>query len=207
MRSVKCDPEEAEKLLKIAASYAQMDEYTTIVRPWIFGDYARKPSINLHTQFALYKCMHGKCIFSTDSKELWVDHMQVHIKMIDSFTVKHHRFTKADRNEQKKFRECCYCVRESKTNHEVIRHMEEEHRRCIFQCAHCFYRCIEMDCILIHYETYHPNQSKEILLCGDKRDFEQKDEELLEESYQYVKKIKCGQGKNEVLYFECNEFF
>lgn len=195
--SVKIDPELAEKLLEINENNRQLAEFTTLVRPWI-GDNAKKPSINLLTQFALYKCMHEKCIFSTNSEELWKDHMEIHIKMIDSLTKDKNRLQKSDRNELKKFRKCCYCERECKGNYDVTHHMSEEHRKSIFQCAYCFYRCVEMDSIIIHNETYHPTQEKEILLCGafeEKRDFDEKDENILNESHQYIKRIKCGQSK------------
>lgn len=195
IKSLKFDPEEAEKLVKVAESYNRIEEYKTVVRPWIHRDYARKPSINLLTQFALYKCMHGKCVFSTDSTELWNNHMQAHIELMDALAKKKNNFGRADRNELKKFRECCYCTRESKANHEALRHMDEEHRRSIFQCAHCFYRCIEMDNMVLHNEAHHPNQSKEILLCGNEREFEQKDESVLKEGPEYVTRIKCGQGE------------
>lgn len=76
--------------------------------------------------------------------------------------------------------------------------MEEEHRRSIFQCAFCFYRTIEMDNMALHMQSCHPHSgSKQILLCGDVREFSQQDEEeLMEQDREtHVKKMECGQGK------------
>lgn len=191
---VKIDPEEMEKLVKIAENYQNSNDFLISVRPWTLGD-ARKPAIHLISQFALFKCMHGNCTFATDTEGKWIEHMNKHVQMIDAlFDSK--KFTKSMRNEMIKFRECCYCDYKSKSNSEVKRHMKEQHSRSIFQCAHCFYRSNETDSMVLHYETYHPDSTKEILLCGDKREFETKDREIIEQGCtQYVTKIKCGHGK------------
>lgn len=193
INELKQDPEEMEELLKIAEIYQNKSNNLKSVQPWI--NCARKPAIHLISQFALFKCMHGQCTFSTDTEGKWIEHMNKHVQMIDSLT-KHKTLSKTMRDEMKKFRECCYCGCESKSNFEVKRHMKEQHSRSIFQCAHCFYRSTETDSMVIHYEEYHPKSTKEILLCGDKREFEPKDKEVIEQGCtHYVTKIKCGQGK------------
>lgn len=167
-----------------------------MVRPWIEGDYGQKPCINTMTQFALYKCMHEKCIFATNSMEHWFIHMKVHLQVIDYFT-KENMLEKSTRSNLIKFRECAYCGYEAKANHDVIRHSEEEHHRSIFQCALCFYRTIEMDNMTMHMESFHSaSVQNEVYLCGDTREFNQQDEEILDQDLETnVMKIQCGQGK------------
>lgn len=107
-----------------------------------------------------------------------------------------HLINKVLRDKNIGFRECSYCNKESNSNHEVNAHMELDHRQCAFQCMHCFYRCNEMDYIVLHYETFHKDKPCEILLCNEKREFEFKDLELLQnDCAEYIKKFTCGQGK------------
>lgn len=195
---MKIDREEEITLSNIVDVYGANDEceFTVSVRPWIFEDYAKKPNINLITQFSLFKCMESHCIYATDETEHWNAHMETHLKVIEIFK-RRGILNKQNRDELKRFRECSYCDYESKGNGAVIRHMED-HMQSIFQCAHCYYRSNEMDNMVIHYDTIHPNKDREILLLDEKREFDQTMEEILlkpEHYEQYVKKIQCGQGK------------
>lgn len=168
-----------------------------VVRPWIEDDYGRKPAINVITQFALYKCMHEQCIFATNKLEQWLVHMTVHIQLIDFFK-KQEVLDKSTRSRLIKFRECSYCGYEAKANHDVVRHLEEEHHRSIFQCSLCFYRTIEYDNMMLHMNTYHPANGgqQEVYLCGDTLEFNQQDDETLDQDVENnVEKMKCGQGK------------
>lgn len=169
---------------------------TKVIRPWIDYDYGRKLHTDQISQFALYKCMHELCIFATNSIQKWFIHMGIHLQLIAYFQSKGYLNTWT-RSRLIKFRECGYCGYEAKADHEVIRHMEEEHRRSIFQCALCFYRTIEMDNMVVHMRKFHATSGRtEILLCGETREFEQQDDELLEQDCEtHVDKIRCGQGK------------
>lgn len=165
------------------------------VRPWIEGDYARSV-IDAISQFAFYKCMHEDCIYATNSMENWFVHMKMHLQVLDYFQ-KHNALRKCHREKIIKFRECPYCGYEAKTNQDIIIHMEEEHRRAIFQCSLCFYRTIEIDNLILHMNSYHTASGrKDIYVCGDQRQFEQQDEDILEQDIESnVAKIVCGQGK------------
>lgn len=187
--------EQKQTFLNGFESYEEAAKNTIAVRPWLDGDDAKKPSLNLITQFALYKCMHDKCIYATDKQDDWVVHMDSHIKLIDIISERYPKLPKIVRDKLKKFRECPYCDTESKSNADVVRHMVEDHSGSIFQCAHCYYRTIEMDNIVLHYETFHANKPKEILLYGIKREYEEKhEEEHRIGCLDHVDKIKCGQG-------------
>lgn len=184
----------------IATEYNnEFDENHTdaiVVRPWLKGDVcARKPCIDTIIQFALYKCMFGKCFYATNSMEFFRKHMEMHDQVIDHFKYKNFLDNQI-RDKLIKFRECAYCHYASKANYQLIEHMENVHRRCIFQCPQCFYRTIEVDNMLLHQKTYHPTDENVILLCGEKRAFQKQDVEILEKAEQHVKKIICGQGKS-----------
>lgn len=193
--------DEKKKLANVIQCYAKMNGYSITVRPWIEEDYARKPSINLFTQFALYKCMHEHCIFATDDEEKWNKHMDKHINVINVFAsmmkVQNETLVRQTRKELVKFRGCPYCNEEFNSNHSHHEHMEEVHRRSIFQCAYCFYRTIEMDNIVLHYEKYHTNERFEVLMYGEIREYGQGDEESHRAlCNQNVHKIRCAQGKD-----------
>lgn len=192
--------------------YAKMNGYKIAVRPWIYGDYAKKPSINLFTQFALYKCMHEHCIFATDDKEKWNKHMDQHLNVIEvcasMMKIQNKPLFRTMRNELIKFRGCPYCGEEFKSNHSHHEHMEEVHRRSIFQCAHCFYRTIEMDNIVLHYEKYHTNERCEVLMYGDIREYGEGDDESHDTLCdQNVPKIKCSQGKDGCFFYLIAYYF
>lgn len=204
---VKCDPDDDIKMLKIAEMYEQMDEFTIAARPWIDTDTTKKPIINYMTQFALYKCMHPKCVFATNRVNFWKSHMHRHIDMNDILIKSKTILSNSD--EMKQFRECCYCKQSSKRNYDYVRHIEEEHSRSIFQCMHCFYRTNEIDNIVFHYNEYHSNATKEILLCGEnRREFEHRDEDVINQcSNQFIEKIRCGQGNKHKSFLQQKKLF
>lgn len=205
--ALKMDPDAEEILLNVNEEYKALmklrksnhSPYNVGVRPWFLEDYAKKRDINVITQFALFKCMHEWCMFATDTEKKWEIHMGEHIKLMDVLT-NNGQLDNDYRAELIKFRECSYCGSEPHTKkyaaYQVCRHMDMEHRRNTIQCAYCFYRTIEMDNIVIHMETYHPNVGYDILLYDLHREFSQKDEEILRDGReQYITKIKCGLGK------------
>lgn len=196
--AIKIDTIDEQALQYIENNYIQnATEHMQMVRPWINRDYVQKACIDPISQFALYKCMHEKCVFATDSMENWFIHMKIHLQYID-YLKNHDRLTKLNRSQHVKFRECPYCSYAARANHEVIRHMEEEHRRSIFQCSLCFYRTIEMDNMALHMKLCHSGHSQ-VYLCGDVCEFEQQDEDVLEQDIEVnVAKIRCAQGKCEI---------
>lgn len=190
--SFKIDEQEAQTLFSVVDYYQKIEASDYMVRPWINGDYVTKPSMCLITQFALYKCMHASCVFSTDSSDIWKAHMNDHIKLIDVFD-KHALLNNEVRDHQIKFRDCPYCPTQLGSNPECLSHIEDEHRNSIFQCAFCFYRTIEMDNMKLHYNQFHDSENDpKVLLTDFHRDFSQKDEETLAEGDQYTDEIDCS---------------
>lgn len=199
-----------EILLSVCEEYKKLDilkksnksPYSVGVRPWILEDYAKKRNINTMTLYSLYKCVHQWCLYATDSEEEWIIHMETHIQLMDVLSGKK-MISNDYRSELIQFRECPYCRSEPNNKkhsaHQVCRHMDMEHRRNAFQCANCFYRTIETDNMVLHMETYHPNAGSEILLYDVRREFQQKDEEILREGCeQYITEIECGLGKLQI---------
>lgn len=199
----KSDPEAElsleNALLEVNKAYGEFDAQCTPfmidVRPWFPLDYAKKLHVNVITQFALYKCMHGACLFSCDSEQKWETHMAQHLKLIEVLQTKN-LLNNEYRAELIKYRECAYCPFEAKKNSQLSRHMDMEHRRNTFQCTHCFYRTIEMDNMVFHMSKYHANANREILLYGTHREFQESDAEtLIDGSLQYIAEIPCNLGK------------
>lgn len=197
--AIKIDTIDDETLQNIADDFENQTDHEHMqkVRPWIYGDYGRSV-IDPICQFGFYKCMHESCIYATNSMEHWFIHMKKHLQLIDYLDKRAGGLGKALREKYIKFRECPYCGYEAKADHDVIIHMEEEHRRSIFQCSLCFYRSIEMDNLVMHMQICHAASGRnEIYVCGDVREFEQQDEDILEQDIDAnVTKIVCGQGIN-----------
>lgn len=193
----KISPQEEQNLLNIHNNYDRnASEFTVAVRPWMEEDYAKKPVVHLLSQFALYKCMHQQCAFATNDDTKWKQHIEKHFDLLDVLTVNNF-ITKEIRERHNSFRECPYCGKFSKSNYEFNIHIDESHRSSAFQCYHCFYRTNEMDNIVIHYEKFHNDKSRMVLLCNERREVEDKDYDLLENYCgQNIKKFACGQGKN-----------
>lgn len=189
----KFDENEEEMLVGVCDHYRTKKDQDFKVRPWIDGDNASKLSMSFITQFALFKCMHENCIFSTNNENDWIQHIDDHIKFIDVLA-KRYGLTNDDlRNHQIRFRECAYCPAKKESNDGITWHIAEEHDRSIFQCAYCFYRTIEIDCIALHCDVFHAKDSQIILMTGFKREFEDKDSDSLNEGEQYFKDIQCGE--------------
>lgn len=71
-----------------------------------------------------------------------------------------------------KCRSCPYCyLGPFKSVNDLWDHMENIHSACTYQCSHCYYRCIEMDSIVLHYEKFHPNEEKNIYVVNSERKF------------------------------------
>lgn len=172
--------------------YKELDAisaYTVGVRPWLVNDDAKKRDINTLTQFALYKCMNKWCTYATNLEENWEIHKKEHTNLLNVLNSKELIDNKDDQLTLAKFHECCYCGDKNQ-------HMEMEHSGSIFQCSFCFYRTTEMDNIVQHMETYHPNADREMLLCELSRKFQPKDESDIRNGCQEnVTKIKCAKGK------------
>lgn len=175
-------------------------KFTVKVRPWIPGDYIRKPDINLMTLLALFKCLHKTCTFATDNEVRWNQHIEQHLKVVDYLNVTlGQSWEKSERRENyMRFRDCPYCEDfHTKLNVDVTNHISGHHRGSNLQCRYCFYRCVELDNIALHLEEFHPDKPKEILLLDESREFIHSDLEQLGELCSHnLKKMKCGQGMN-----------
>lgn len=94
-------------------------------------------------------------------------------------------------------RDCCYCDSEARYNNELLSHIMQEHSYSLYQCSYCFYRSIEVDNMILHYQSLHPMEKPEILICENGHDVEfgQQDHEILSyECEKNIDKIECGQG-------------
>lgn len=117
--------------------------------------------------FDFYKCMDPNCIFSTNEKTAMQEHMKDHWLLQDIAKDK-----KDPIDIHKKCRKCPYCyLGPFKSVHELLEHMETIHSSCTYQCSHCYYRCIEMDSIVLHYEKFHPSEKKNIYVVNNERKF------------------------------------
>lgn len=196
---LKDDPAERESHWIVADYYTQITSYKFHVTKWTLKrNTCTKPTIGTMSQYALFKCMHSQCIFVTDTEEDMNIHMNSHLTFIDVLKSRNDvTMTKSMRDRQIQFRHCSYCDFEAGTNHQLINHIADEHGQSSFQCSYCFYRCVEVDHIMLHYESFHPDDKRDVLLCGETCEFRQQDHEMLINYCEMnIKNIKCGQGKS-----------
>lgn len=195
--SIKIDKTERQHFLDVVNHYNEVnkDSIGTVLRPWLENCNARKP-LNIIAQYALFKCMHRECFFATDSEEKWTSHMVEHLKLIDILSQKKW-LSNETRSKHIQFRECPYCDTGSKANYQVTAHIESEHRRCIFQCAFCYFRSVEIDGIVLHYDIFHHEEVQEVLVCGENCEYEYTLDDIFWEcEQQYFQKINCGKFFN-----------
>lgn len=184
---VKLEQGMKEKLLAVADFYTDINETFEELK------------CNNAMLFALYKCMHPKCMdtFSTNDADKMLKHLDSHLKLIDVLDSER-KLNKQTRSLQNKCRECCYCGLKLHKNSEVIRHIQEEHANSVFQCKYCFYRAAEIDSLVIHHKKLHPGKPEEILLCIDPMEpllLDDESKQFMKTSWSnFLEHIQCRQG-------------
>lgn len=153
--SFKISREVKEEMLKLKDFYSTAVDTPKNVMPWIKNG-KTKSIIHPIMQYCMFKCMHEKCVFSCNDEELLRKHLEDHILLLDLMDTEE-KLTNEMRRFHSKFRECCYCHMKMYTNEDLIKHIQHDHSQSIYQCQHCFYRCHEFDCIVMHNKTYHSN--------------------------------------------------
>lgn len=155
-----------QRLKDIYPRYITDVDNESVVNPWLETK-IRKKNIFPANLFDFYKCMHPNCIFSTNEKTSMQDHLMDHCAHIDIGVEK-----KDPIDIHKKSRNCPYCyLGPFKTVHDLLFHMETIHSSCTYQCSHCYYRCNEMDSIVLHYEKFHPREETNIYVVNNERKF------------------------------------
>lgn len=166
------------------------------LRPWL------NPSNATHQKFesmctkmmhvdclsALYKCMKIDCCFYTSSKEIFVKHMNLHMKKA------------MQPNEIENFLACAYCDFKGKLVQELADHVNILHDSGKYQCSYCFYRSTEF-LISTHHQQWHAAKEKRFI----KVDAVQKCPEMLtlrEAGLKYVPEITCVGKCDSVFIYE-----
>lgn len=178
------------------------------VKPWIKNDvnaqpeeanWSTKQRLHIQTQYALFKCMHPSCIFATNDGAKMRIHIESHMDLVGALSQEHELEDKnGAREKHNRCRACPYCVLYKRID--TVQHIEDNHKQSCFQCAHCYYRTIEIVNIFTHNEKYHRSTSetdyRKFLFCGDgKRDVTDeigcKVVECFEESKSHLN-LSCG---------------
>lgn len=158
-----------------------------IVNPWLKSKTLKRNIVQANL-FDFYKCMHPNCIFSTNEKSTMQYHSNDHYIHIDI----------------KKYLNCPYCsLGPAYSAYDLLHHMETTHSRCTYQCSYCYYRCIEMDSIVLHYEKFHPNNEKKVYVVNNQQEFGLDQIERMHEGKLKNSKTKI-QKINQFHEFECS---
>lgn len=153
-----------ERLENIYQSFKTDEDNESVVNPWYETKMCKKDILPANW-FDFYKCMHPNCIFSTNERTDMQDHIKDHFIHIDIGVKERDPI-----DIHKKCRICPYCcLGPFQTVNNFLNHMETMHSSCTYQCSYCYYRCIEMDSIVLHYEKIHPNEEKNIYIVNNER--------------------------------------
>lgn len=138
---------------------------------------AYKNMLNKNSLIALYKCMGKKCSYTTDNPREFVIHMNHHeqklfrqrewiekmfkLDIANAKSDAEKESLKAKRNQEINkygdyFHYCAYCHYKGK---ELVHHINDVHRKDVYQCGFCFFRtCVSQTC-LEHFRKSHSNKN------------------------------------------------
>ncbi|KAL7034660.1 hypothetical protein ACKWTF_008046 [Chironomus riparius] len=135
---------------------------------------------------ALFKCMGKKCSYATDDPLKMLNHFSIHDydmkKQSDEIINKYktERKTVFDSHEKNKlklkeseeliaiydhFLCCSYCHIREKDSKTLVHHINDIHRKDIYQCGFCFFRSCSKETSLEHWEKSHKNKVILIYEC------------------------------------------
>lgn len=114
---------------------------------------------------ALFKCMHSKCSFATFNAEIFFNHLDCHVKDL--------------RKKNFFFLYCSYCTYKSPDSESLVHHINDVHRRDVFQCSECFYRSREKETCYQHIRKSHKNSQAKIYHCPGPEPNEQEQAKII----------------------------
>lgn len=138
------------------------------------------------------------CIFATNDRKVMQDHMENHLQ----FNRRLNNCGKPTSDMMQiheKYLDCCYCERQLSSCSKLVNHILDEHSSSIFQCQYCFFRTMEGDNILLHYENFHWYERRnEFLLCdgGERRQIDHDYVEHLEADLGNIFKFLNYRGRS-----------
>lgn len=149
-------------------------------------DVAYKNMIKKYPLIALFKCMGKKCSYATDDPVRMLNHLTVHdndIKRRSEHIKKKYSIemkSAVDRHEMNTLKNkesedlnaihdyflcCSYCQLIEKDSKSLVHHINDIHRKDIYQCGFCFFRSCEKETCLAHWEKSHTNKLILIYEC------------------------------------------
>jgi len=149
-------------------------------------DVAYKNMIKKYSLIALFKCMGKKCSYATDDPVRMLNHLTVHDNDIKGRSehirknyniemksvVDIHEMNKLKIKESEDlnaihdyFLCCSYCQFNEKDSKSLVHHINDIHRKDIYQCGFCFFRSCTKETCLAHWEKSHTNKLILIYEC------------------------------------------
>lgn len=148
---------EVDAVPEPAALTKEYQQELVSVKPWLeISKMLKREKLHSLHLYALFKCMHEDCVYSTSYSTQMNDHLEFHDNMS-----KLSPFIFSD-TSQVDWLLCCYCQFGASKPSSLIEHIKVEHESSPFQCPFCYYRTIEVSYVFQHLEKYHPQESKEI---------------------------------------------
>lgn len=99
----------------------------------------------------LFKCMGSMCSFHSDSAEVFLNHLEMHERLIPKDVVNYGR--------------CAYCNFSTKAIGMLITHIDIIHKNDKYSCTRCFYRSVVRNSVVYHQSIYHKDPTKAFHEC------------------------------------------
>lgn len=112
-------------------------------KPWLPDSNCIKNDFTDEMFKHTYKCMGQSCFFTSNDHTEFQNHLLL---------------THQHQQGNEDYLQCCYCVKKYESIISLSGHIRN-HRNCVYQCRHCFYRCFCKVQINIHIESYHKYSS------------------------------------------------
>jgi hypothetical protein len=149
-------------------------------------DVAYRNMVKKYPLIALFKCMGKKCSYAADDPCKMLNHLAIHDHdmKIRSEKIKHkykiEMHNAVNTHERNKLKEkesedlhairdyflcCSYCQIIAKDSKSLVHHINDIHRKDIYQCGFCFFRSCSKETCLAHWEMSHKNKLILIYEC------------------------------------------
>ncbi|KAG5681689.1 hypothetical protein PVAND_011100 [Polypedilum vanderplanki] len=166
---------------------------------------------------SLFKCMGRECSYTTNLSIQMLNHLNHHeserIEKENQLRNKYEpkrimfQFVKNQleeiNNEMKQemakikdfYLYCAYCLRKEKDTKALVHHINDIHRKDIYQCGYCFYRSCSKQTCFEHCKDFHRCYPNLIYECPEveayKAAIKRADDRLIRKRIQFVTKLRC----------------
>lgn len=165
---------------------------TTTLKPWTKNQSNKSQQIcdkmlRDISLFAVFKCMGATCFYTTNDADMMLRHLREHDKRLE---------TDGNSEDTTSWLECAYCEELVDSCTLLVKHIQDEHAACIFQCPYCFYRSCAAHNIIVHLKLHHKDSDQFVFVCTGKPKLMSTEWPVIFRSRaENVRALTCGEGE------------